>query len=277
MLALEGTVISDFRIPLPGDLKDISKAAAIVSGIVEDRIPELLNRVRSTTWDADNALDAFEFRKFPIGFPDILLVERANPENVIFEIEAKSWYALSGDRLTARFLTAQNVIREGTLVIIVAWMLDGVVSGSPVFLRIHVDAARRLAQVRDDAWRGIAPPDSHRVVEPQNDPGTPRSALRTQAVGEMMRGGRYEADSDNFGKLDRLYDDELAKFARTVSDLQAASKSLAEWRLFISRGAAGLEPAPDEAVRLAMTLRSSAEEAQALADTLQQARRPRRR
>src|SRR4051794_20421907 len=80
VLALEGSVIDDLAIPLPGDLKDISKAATIVSGIVEDRIPELLNSVRSTTWDHDNNLEAYEFRKFPIGFPDILLVERANPE-----------------------------------------------------------------------------------------------------------------------------------------------------------------------------------------------------
>lgn len=39
ILALEGTVIEDLTIPLPGDLRDISKAAALVSGIVEDRIP----------------------------------------------------------------------------------------------------------------------------------------------------------------------------------------------------------------------------------------------
>ena len=40
LLALEGTVIEDLSIPLPGDLRDISKAAALVSGVVEDRIPE---------------------------------------------------------------------------------------------------------------------------------------------------------------------------------------------------------------------------------------------
>jgi len=35
VLALEGTVIEDFQLPLPGDLKDLAKAAALVSGIVE--------------------------------------------------------------------------------------------------------------------------------------------------------------------------------------------------------------------------------------------------
>jgi hypothetical protein len=41
-----------------------------------------LNNVRGHTWDEDNKLHAFEFRRFIIGFPDILLVERANPDNV---------------------------------------------------------------------------------------------------------------------------------------------------------------------------------------------------
>src|SRR5437773_2675760 len=88
ILALEGTVIDDFKLPLPGDLKDISKAAALVSGVVEDRIPALLNSVRDRTWDEDGSLHAFEFRRFPIGFPDTLLVERAHPENILFELEA---------------------------------------------------------------------------------------------------------------------------------------------------------------------------------------------
>jgi hypothetical protein len=43
VVALEGTVIEDLTIPLPGDLRDIAKAASLVSGVVEDRIPELLN------------------------------------------------------------------------------------------------------------------------------------------------------------------------------------------------------------------------------------------
>ena len=89
LLALEGSVIEDLKLPLPGDLKDISKVSALVSGVIEDRIPALLNSVRNQTWDEDAVLQAFEFRRDTIGFPDILLVERTDPTNVIFEIEAK--------------------------------------------------------------------------------------------------------------------------------------------------------------------------------------------
>lgn len=233
VLALEGSVISDLTLPLPGDLKDISKAAALISGIVEDRIPEMLNRVRSTTWDEDGSLGAYEFRRFTIGFPDILLVERARPDNVLFEIEAKSWYILSRDALTARFLTSPDVINDGTLVIIVGWMLDGVVSGSPVLLRIHVADAAELARQRDDQWEAVGA--DHRVLQPINDPSTPRNLIRTQVDGEIQgKDGKWRKNSDNFGKLDRIPNDDLRTFRNTTLTVPAAGKQLSEWRRFVA-------------------------------------------
>jgi len=237
LLALEGTAIDDIKLPLPGDLKDISKAAALVSGIVEDRIPSLLNQVRERTWDESGSLHAFEFRRFTIGFPDILLVERANTDNVLFEMEAKSWYILSGDALTARFETSPTVMQDGTIVAVVAWLLDGVVSGSPKLLRIHSDDAKRLAGVRDAAWEGID--EHHRVVHPTNAPGTPRNLIQTVARGEIHRNGRWEKDADNYGKLDRLYDESLTRWRDDVLSLRASSKTLNEWRAFIAASPAG--------------------------------------
>jgi hypothetical protein len=235
LLALEGRVIEDLRLPLPGDLRDIAKAAALVSGVVEDRIPALLNDVRRHTWDQDDKLHAFEFRRFPIGFPDILLVERANPDNVLFQMEAKSWYILASDPLTARFETSQVVMFEGTIIAIVAWLLDGVVAGSPKLLRIHSDDALRLATVRDAAWEAIEPAGSHRVTHPENASGTPRNLVQTVARGEIFRHSRWEKDSDNYGKLDRLYDEQIRTFRNTVWSLTAAGKTLREWHDFARR------------------------------------------
>jgi hypothetical protein len=232
LLALEGVVIEDFRLPLPGDLRDIAKAAALVSGVVEDRIPALLNSVRNYTWDEDNKLHAYEFRRFTIGFPDILLVERANPEHVLFQMEAKSWYILSSDALTARFETSPTIMAEGTIIAIVAWLLDGVVAGSPKLLRIHSDDALRLAAVRDAAWEAIPPLGSHRVVHPENVPGTPRNLVQTLARGEIQRSGGWAKDADNYGKLDRFYDEQVRAFRDTVWSLRAAGKTLKEWHDF---------------------------------------------
>jgi len=226
-VTLEGTVIDDLRLPLPGDLRDLSKAAAMVSGVVEDRIPALLNDVRSETWDKDGAYTAFEFRRETIGFPDILLVERADPSHVIFQIEAKTWYILASDTLTARFLTSTKAIPKGTLVIIVAWLLDGVVSGHPKLLRVYTDDAIRLATVRDKAWSGIDA--DHRVVVTPNVGGDSSLAV----TGEIRKGGRWVSDADNFGKLDRLYDPELQAFKTTVLGLRVAGRTLREWQTFI--------------------------------------------
>jgi hypothetical protein len=233
LLALEGSVIEDFQLPLPGDLKDIAKAAALVSGIVEDRIPALLNSVRDRTWDEDGHLHAYEFRRFTIGFPDILLVERANPSSILFEMEAKSWYILSGDPLTARFETSPDVMRDGTIIAIAAWVLDGVVSGSPKLLRIYSDDAKRLATVRDRRWESTD--ENHRIIQPRNEPGTARNLIKTQTRGEIFSNGRWAKDAENFGKLDRLYDAELTRFRDDVWSLYAAGKSLKEWQTFITR------------------------------------------
>lgn len=243
VLALEGTVIDDFQLPLPGDLGDLANANTLVGGILEDRIPAMLNSVRDRTWDQDGDYHAFEFRRFTIGFPDILLVERANPDNILFEMEAKTWYVLSRDQITARFETSPTVMRDGTLVAIAAWLLDGVVSGSPKILRIHTDDAKRLAELRDEKWETIGPEGSHRVVHPPNAPDTPRNLIQTKVLAEMRTltdgvWGEWRAESDNFGKIHRIYDEKVKAFQDDVLTLRAAGKTLADWRGFIYPSAA---------------------------------------
>lgn len=231
ILALEGTVLEDFQFPLPGDLRSLVKASDLVSDTIEDRLPELLNSVRDRTWDANHKFDDYEFRKAISGFPDCLLVERANPDNVIFEIEAKSWYILSRDTITARFLTDPSVITPGTLVVIAGWVLDGVVAGSPKLLRIHIADARELADARDTAWESQA---HRRVVPPENPPGTPRNLRKTQVEGQQKTGSAdWRKDSDNFGKLHRIKHPPLKAFIEHVFELQAAGKTFKAWHNFI--------------------------------------------
>lgn len=234
VLALEGTVIEDLILPLPGDLKDLSKAAAMVSGIVEDRIPALLNSVRDRTWDEDGELHAYEFRRFTIGFPDILLVERADHTNVLFQMEAKSWYALASDPITARFQTSSQVMEDGTIIAIVAWVLDGVVAGSPKFARVHTCDAKALADLRDQKWEATAPEGSHRVIQPDNLPDTTPNLLKSLTRAEMKnQDGEWRAESENFGKIHRIYDPGVQQFEAAVKAILAAGKPLKDWHTFI--------------------------------------------
>lgn len=241
LLALEGTTIEDLQLPLPGDLRDLSKAAAMVSGVVEDRIPAMLNQVRAQTWDKDGHYVSFEFRRSTIGFPDILLVQRSDPSVVIFEIEAKSWYLLSRDALTARFYTSSQAINYGTLVAVVAWMLDGVVSGSPVLLRIHAADAKALAEGRDAEWIK-SNPETHRVVEPDNTTVTTSNLVKNQVRGEYYSNGRWAKDSDNFGKLERIHDPGLQTFRDSVLSDVAAGIPLRDWRTFMHAKRAETRP-----------------------------------
>jgi hypothetical protein len=147
---------------------------------------------------------------------------------------AKKRVNSTADPITARFLTSQVVMTTGTLVVIVAWILDGVVSGSPKLLRIYTDDAMRLADVRDKAWTGID--DNHRVVHPVMSDEVPRSLMKTQVRAEQRKNDQWEAESDNFGKIHRLYDEQITAFEDSVLDLRAAGKTLKEWHAFIKRG-----------------------------------------
>lgn len=230
ILALEGTTFEDFQFPLPGDLRDLVKASDLVSSTIEDRVPELLNRVREHTWDAGKTLAPYEFRRAAAGFPDCLLVERS-PENVVFEIETKSWYVLSRDTITARFKTDPAAITPGTLVIIAGWALDGVVSGSPKISRIHIDDAQVLARARDATWTAQA---HRRVLPAQNAPNTPRNLRRTQVTPQQQGShGTWEAESENFGKIHRIQHQPVKDFIENTLALQAAGRPFKEWRKFI--------------------------------------------
>ena len=113
------------------------------------------------------------------------------------------------------------------------WSLQHSRGGS--LLRLHIDDAKRLAAVRDEAWEAIDP-DTHRVVQPVNEPGTPRSLLKTQARGEILRpDGDWTKDSDNYGKLARLYDAGLDGFRDSTWALTAGDKTYKEWQTFIFR------------------------------------------
>lgn len=73
------------------------------------------------------------------------------------------------------------------------------------------------------------------MTHPENALGTPRNLAQTVARGEILRHSRWERDSDNYGKLDRLYDEQIRSFRNTVWSLTAAGKSLREWHDFVRR------------------------------------------
>ena len=62
--------------------------------------------------------------------------------------------------------------------------------------------------------------------------------------GEICHNGRWEKDADNFGKLDRFYDDGLRQFRDDVWSLVEAGKTLKDWKTFVTKGP--VTQAPDK-------------------------------
>ena len=65
-----------------------------------------------------------------------------------------------------------------------------------------------------------------------------RNLLVTQVRAEQQASdGRWVAESQNFGKLDRLYDPEIKAFKDAVWDDPVAAKPLRAWRRFVAGSA----------------------------------------
>ena len=62
------------------------------------------------------------------------------------------------------------------------------------------------------------------------------SSLRRRfAANTNDRPGVWQAEAQNFGKLDRLGDSELQQFKEDTLGLKAAGKSYSDWRNFVTR------------------------------------------
>ena len=245
VLALQGYVLSDFHIPTPGNLLDISKISELVSNTIEARIPEWLN-ARRQIWDDQEKFAGYEFTKAKAGYPDVRLTNRTDSTDVKFRIEVKSWYVLSRDALTARFRTHPSYLLDDDMLVVAAWTLDGIVNGSPKLIRLFIDRALPIAMKRDQAWSTSG---NRKVEAPSNPPGTAPNLIQTSSVAYTLRNNAWVAEAKNFGKLDRLGWDPLRKFSETVLSLEVAGRSLDAWRQFITRTpapSANEDAEPDE-------------------------------
>lgn len=230
VLALQGSVLSDFHIPTPGNLLDISKISELVSNTIEARIPEWLNE-RRPIWDEPDEFAGYEFVKAKAGYPDVRLTNRSNPNDVKFRIEVKTWYVLSRDRMTARFKTHESYLLDDDMLVVAAWTLNGIVNGSPKLIRLYIDKALPIATQRDLRW-GQA--ENHKVEAPNNPVGTPPNLVQTASIPYTKRQGQWVAEAKNFGKLDRLGWDGLRVFSTGVLGLEVAGRTLNAWRKFIT-------------------------------------------
>ncbi len=201
---------------------------------IEELIGTQLNSALKSSWTTDPNL---EFVRNAVQFPDLYLVDRQH-KRFLLSIEIKSWFVFAIDDITARFEAAPNLIRDDSLLVLFPWCMTKLISGTPKLLEPYIGNARALAQRRDNIWLagGVREFNQGNVSAARRIelPPTAEAALnktKTKSVAYQLKGTVFEKESDNFGKIWRIYDSQINTifYPKTLQN-QVLGKSIAQWR-----------------------------------------------
>lgn len=231
--------------------RNISKLSPLVGNIMEDRIVRSL-----AAKETDHNL---EWRRQDPYFPDAALFG-ADGDAKGAGFEVKAWYALSTE-LTGRFRESVNLlIGKDIRLLVVAWVMDHVIFGSPQVLGVLSVDAESVARQRDLHYHK---PPHYLIVEPEDTTkrtvnlqqsnvngyllqGSPSSSARgilrsspgrraephtpeaqTLAT-ELQNIDRYRLDT-NFAKIDRVDQPEIEDFKATILATEHREKTITQW------------------------------------------------
>jgi len=185
---------------------------------------------------ASSFVDGLEFYRNSSQFPDLFLIDN-NTKSILLSIELKSWFVFSGDEITARFHTSPDAIPDGSLLIIYPWLLDRIISGSPLLLAPHIADAKELALKRDSAWHkeGVKKVD----IVTEDEIKSAINKIRNKSVGMQWNDKLkvWEPESDNFSKIWRIYDDAInIDFYSKTMQYTINGRTIASWRTVFSLG-----------------------------------------
>lgn len=237
----EGAVEDDVEETLAQQCKAYLKLLNQFNNYVGQGIEELigtqLNGALRDLWADDPNLVFF---RNAVQFPDLYLIHKEQ-KRILLSIEVKSWFVFSGDDITARFEAAPNVIKDGSLIVLFPWHMTDLVFGTPILLKPYIGDAKALAERRDQIWiagglrefkRGVKSPNRKveipvvEIVKP-----TALNQTKTKSVAYQRKVEVFEKESENFGKIWRIYDDSINQvFYPTTLSSQLLGKKISEWR-----------------------------------------------
>lgn len=132
---------------------EIFSVGGVFSSVVETQVVTILNSLR-TLWDPANAYSNYAFIRQSQTFPDVLLRNLQDEEEILFGLELKSWYILSKEgEPSFRYQITPEACADADLVVIIPWILSDVISGTPKLLRPYTESARYVAQYRNFYWQ----------------------------------------------------------------------------------------------------------------------------
>lgn len=136
---------------------DIFTLNTALGATIENQVVQTLNQMRAV-WDPDEHYALYSFVRQSQTFPDVLLKRAAGVEDgaadIIMGIELKGWYLLAKEgEPSFRFQVTPNACAPQDLIVVVPWVLNNVIAGSPRVLPPYIEAARFAAEYRNYHWQ----------------------------------------------------------------------------------------------------------------------------
>lgn len=232
----------------------VSKLSPFIGNIMEDRIVRQMSETSTSP--------ELVWRRQDPYFPDAALYNTLSEyQGAGFEI--KAWYALSTE-LTGRFRESVKLLRDKNIqLVVVAWMMDKVVFGSPQIIGMLSVDAESVARRRDAHYSN---PPEYLVIEPEDTSdrtanlqqsnvngfrlqgesstqakqllagsaladgcAAPHLAEAQDIISQLQQIDTYRLDT-NFAKIDRINHAKIERFKRNVLATELRGRKVSDWR-----------------------------------------------
>lgn len=182
------------------NVTEIFSLGSALTSVVDVQVVAILNKLRPV-WDPDNKYADYAFIRQSQTFPDVLLRNQRDSQDILFGIELKSWYLLSKEgEPSFRYQVTSEACTVPDLLVVIPWLLSDVISGTPKLMMPYKELARYASEYRNYYWwksrieRNEVPDIRKPPVE--NRHPYPNSKQESSDEAEGDKGG-------NFGRIAR--------------------------------------------------------------------------
>jgi hypothetical protein len=213
---------------------DIFTLNDTLGATIENQVVANLNAMRAV-WDPEGRYADYGFLRQAQTFPDVLLksntpATRGRP-SVLLGIELKGWYILSKEgEPSFRYCTTPGACADHDLLVVVPWVLNDVLSGTPIVFPPLIESAKYAAEMRNYYWSHVRNSAQSRDVIV--------SAISTPypAKGDEIADKPAYDSGSNFGRLARVKGDDgigfMDPYVSTVMSHELAGIPAQYWLRF---------------------------------------------
>lgn len=212
---------------------DLFTMNSALGAAIEKSVVDSLNDLREM-WDPHVEYADYHFVRQTQRFPDVLLTT-SNPSPmhpvVLMGIELKGWFVLSKEgEPSFRYKVGPACCADSDLLVVIPWLFDSVISGTPKLLAPIITEAAFAAQQRNYHWEWVranprGEPQSRRGITPASHIGFyPQKTVNSSDTPISDSGG-------NFGRVARCGVMDVEVEARLALD--ALGIPIDAWRRFL--------------------------------------------